>query len=227
MKIQHERVCRCATMAVLGLVMALAALAGPSLAQGNPVQISVQPPPSDSIIKEGGENVDVNILTSDVQNLAAFQFGLQYKPSILKYVGVKEGTFLGSSGRPVNCPDPRVTQDGELEKLQFICTTTAPPVSVGGVAGPNGSGVLAVVTFSPVGGGHTPLDLTSSDSILIAAEIDAEGMPVKIASSTQGASLDVIGTGSSFPWLILGSAIGAVIVVGAVGGGLVLVRRRS
>jgi hypothetical protein len=227
MKIQHERVYRCAKIAVLGLVMALAALAGTSLAQGNPVQISVQPPSSDSIINEGGEDFDVSILTSDVQNLAAFQFGLQYKSSILKYVGVKAGTFLGSSGRPVNCPDPRVTQDGQLEKLQFICTTTAPPVSVGGIAGPNGSGVLAVVTFSPVGGGHTPLTLVDTDSKLIAAEIDAEGMPVEIPSSSQGASLDVVGTGSSFPWLIALSTIGAVIVIGAVGGGLVLVRRRS
>ena len=63
--------------------------------------------------------------------------------------------------------------------------------------------------------------------MLIAAEIDADGMPVKIATSTQGASLDVIGTGSSHTWLIVGLAIGAVIVIGAVGGGLVLVRRRS
>ena len=103
------------------------------------------------------KNLDVTILTSDVKNLAAFQFGLQYNPSILKYMGVKEGTFLGSSGRQVNCPDPRVSQDGQLEKLQFNCVTLGPPVSVGGVAGPNGSGVLAVVTFSPVGGGNTPL----------------------------------------------------------------------
>lgn len=227
MKIQHKRFCQGAAVAVLGLVVALAGLAGTSLAQGNPVQISVQPPSSDSIIKEGGEDFEVNILTSDVQNLAAFQFGLQYNPSILKYVGVKEGTFLGSSGRPVNCPDPRVTQDGQLEKLQFICTTTAPPVSVGGVAGPNGSGVLAMVTFSPAGGGNTPLNLVDKESMLIAAEIDAEGMPVKIPSSTQGSSLDVIGTGSGFPWLTAILAIGAVIVIGAVGGGLVLVRRRS
>ena len=228
MKIQHERVYRCAKIAVLGLVVALAALAGTSLAQGNPVQISVQPPSSDSIIKEGGENFEVNILTSEVQNLAAFQFGLQYKPSILKYVSVKEGTFLGSSGRQVNCTDPRVAQDGQLEKLQFNCVTLGPPASLGGVAGPNGSGVLAVVTFSPVGGGNTPLNLVDKDSILVAAEIDTEGMPIKIASSTQGASLDVVGTSSSRPWLIVGLVVvGAAVVIGAAGGGLVLVRRRS
>jgi hypothetical protein len=227
MKSQHERAYQCVKIAVLGLALALTGLAGTSLAQGNPARISVQPPSSDQIIKEGDPDFQVNVLASDVQNLAAFQFGLQYNRSVLKFVGVKEGTLLGSSGRQVTCPDPRLTQDGNTETLQFNCVTLGPPVSLGGTKGADGSGLLAIVTFSPVGGGNTPLNLRASDSILVAAEIDAQGMPVEISSSSQSASLDVVGTSGGFPWLIVGLAIGAVIVIGAVGGGLVLVRRRS
>ncbi|MGD0765619.1 MAG: cohesin domain-containing protein [Dehalococcoidia bacterium] len=228
MKSQHERAYRCVKIAVLGLAVALTGLAGTSLAQGNPAQITVQPPSSDQIIKEGGPDFEVNVVASDVQNLAAFQFGLQYNRSVLKFVGVKEGTLLGSSGRQVNCPDPRLTQDGNTETLQFNCVTLGPPVSLGGTKGADGSGLLATVTFSPVGGGNTPLNLRASDSILVAAEIDASGMPVEISSSSQNASLDVVGTGGGFRWLIVGLVVVvAIVVIGAVGGGFVLMRRRS
>jgi hypothetical protein len=227
MKSQHKRIYQCVATLALGLVAALAGLAGTSLAQGNSAQISVETPPPETVIKQGGDDIDVSILASDVQNLAAFQFALQYNSSILKFVKVKEGDFLGSSGREVKCLDPRVTQDNKQGMLQFNCVTIGPPVSLGGTAGPDGSGVLAVVTFSPVGGGNTPLDLSDTDSKLVAAEIDAEGMPVEMTSTVQGSSLDVIGTGGGFPWLVVGLAVGAVVVIGAAGGGFVLMRRRA
>jgi len=225
MKREHKRTYLCALIGALALVATLAALAGTSSAQDNTAKMTVQAPSSDQVIKEGGPDIDVDILASDVHNLAAFQFSLQYNSSILKYVGVKEGTFLGSSGRDVNCLDPRVTNSGKTELLQFNCVTLGPPVSLGGKAGPDGSGVLATVTFSPKGGGNAALDL--SDAMLVAAEIDSAGMPVSITTSAASSSLDVIGTGGGFPWLIICFAVGAVVVIGAIGGGLVLVRRRS
>ncbi len=225
MKRQHKRACGCGMMAaVLGLALTFAGLTGTSLAQENSAQMTVQPPSSDLIIKEGGDDVEVSILASDVHNLAAFQFTLKYNSSILKYVSVKEGAFLGSSGREVECLDPRVANSGKQETLQYNCVTLGPPKSLGGKAGADGSGTLVVVTLSPKGGGTTSLDL--SDAMLIAAEIDAEGMPVQIATSVQGASLDVKGS-SGFPWLVIGSSVGALVVIGAIGGGVLLLRRRS
>lgn len=219
---KSRRAVQCAKLAVLGLGLVLAGLAGSAFAEDGGAQVSVRAP-TDLQIKEGGEDFQVDVLASGVSNLAAFQFSLQFNSSVLKYTAVKEASFLGSTGRPVMCGDPRLEQEGKVARIRLACATTAPPVSLGGKAGPDGSGTLAQVTFSPVGGGNTPLDLT--EGILVAAEIDAEGNPVQILSSVQGASLDVIGTGSGFPWLIVGAGIGVVVIAAAGGGGLLFLRR--
>lgn len=219
MKSQHTRICRYTTIGLLGLALAFAGFAGTAGAQENTTKMTVQLPSSDQPIKEGDPDINVNILASDVHNLAGFQFSLKYNPSVLKFVDVEGDPFLGSSGRPVNCP----TKNDNAGLVQFICVTMAPPVSLGGKAGPEGSGTLAVVTFSPTGGGDSALEL--SDVKLVGAEIDQGGMPVETTPSTENASIHVIGKGGGFPWLIIGSAIGAVVVIG--GGGLVLMRRRS
>lgn len=223
MRSEHTRIYRYTTIGLLGLALAFAGFAGTAGAQVSTPKLTVQPPSSDQPIKQGGPDIEVNILASDVQNLAGFQFSLTYNPSVLKYVDVKEDPFLGSSGRNVNCP----TKNDTNGLIQFICVTMTPPVSLGGKAGPDGSGTLAVVTFSPRGGGDSALDL--SDGKLVEAEVDQGGMPIEATPSTENASIHVVGTSGGFPWLILGSVIGAVVVIGAIGGGgaLVAKRRRS
>ena len=226
MKSQHGRVPQCVKLLLLGLVilLALAALGGAAVAQGNRALMSVVPPTTsaDEPIKQGGEDFQVNVVVDNVTNLAAFQFSLEYDSSIIKYKGVQGGPFLGSSGREVHSLDPRIEQDG-LGKISFNCVTLGPPVSVGGVAGPNGSGVLATITFSPIGGGDTPLDL--SEGILVAAEIDEQGAPVEIETAVQGASLHVIG-GGGIAWALWGPVIGVVAAVVVVGAIVLVVRLR-
>jgi len=221
MKSWHKCIYGCTTMGLLGLALAYAGFAGTAGAQQDTTKLTVQPPSSDQPIKQGDPNIDVNVLASNVHNLAGFQFSLQYDPSVLKFVDVKEDPFLGSSGRQVNCP----TKNDNNGLIQFVCITLGPPAPQG-TAGPNGSGTLAVVTFSPIGGGDSALDL--SDVQLVAAELDQAGQPVESPFSTENASVHVVGK-SGFPWLIIGSALGAVVVVGAIGGGgaFVLKRRRS
>jgi hypothetical protein len=222
MKSQHTRICRYTTIGLLGLALAFAGFAGTAGAQENTAKMTVQLPSSDQPIKEGDPDINVNILASDVHNLAGFQFSLKYNPSVLKFEDVKEDPFLGSSGRQVNCP----TKNDNGGLVQFVCVTISPPVSLGGKAGPEGSGTLAVVTFSPTGGGDSALEL--SDVELVGAEIDQAGMPVETTPSLENASIHVVGTGGGFPWLIIGGALGAVVVIGAIGGGgLMLTRRRS
>ncbi len=222
MRSKHARICRYTMIGMLGLALGFAGFAGSARAQGNAAKLTVQAPSSDQPIKEGGPDIEVNILASDVHNLAGFQFSLQYNGSVLKFVDVQEDPFLGSSGRQVTCP----TKSGNNGLVQLICVTMSPPVSMGGKAGPDGSGKLAVVRFSPSGGGDSALDL--SDVKLVSAEIDQAGMPLEETASLENASLHVLGTGSGFPKLII-FAIGAVVVVGAIGGGgaVVVKRRRS
>jgi len=209
-------------LSLLGVAVLVACLAGAALAQGNQARMSVEPP--EESLKEGGPEFKVNIVVDDVTNLAAFQFSLSYDPSIIQYVGVTEGPFLGSTGREPQCTEPHV-QTGQPETLSFNCATLGPPVSLKGTAGPDGSGVLAEVTFAPVGGGTTPLDLKAG--ILVAAELDAQGRPAQIETAVQGATLDVASTGGGISWVLWGPVIGVVAVVVVVGAIVLVVRLRG
>jgi hypothetical protein len=209
-------------LSLLGVAVLVACLGGAALAQGNQARMSVEPPAEQ--VKKGGPEFKVNIVADDVANLAAFQFSLSYDPSIIQYVGVKEGSFLGSTGRDPQCTEPRV-QTGQPETLSFNCVTLGPPVSLKGTAGPDGSGVLAEITFAPVGGGTTPLDL--KDGILVAAELDAQGRPAQMDTAVQGATLDVASTGGGISWALWGPVIGVVAAVVVVGAIVLVVRLRG
>jgi hypothetical protein len=209
-------------LSLLGVAVLVACLAGAALAQGNQARMSVEPP--EESLKEGGPEFKVNIVADDVANLAAFQFSLSYDPSIIQYVGVTEGPFLGSTGREPQCTEPYV-QPGQPETLSFNCATLGPPVSLKGTAGPDGSGMLAEITFAPVGGGTTPLDL--KDGILVAAELDAQGRPAQIETAVQGATLDVASTGGGISWALWGPVIGVVAAVVVVGAIVLVVRLRG
>jgi hypothetical protein len=219
---KSRRSIRFVALTALALVVVQVGLMSSASAQDGVAQMSVRTP-TDIEIKQGGEDVRVEVLASDVTNLAAFQFTLEYDPSILEYQAIKETAFLGSTGRTVQCAEPLDEHTGAAAKLHFACATLGAPVSLGGAAGPDGSGTLAEVTFSPKGGGTSPLDL--SDDILVAAEINEQGAPVQIESTAQGASLEVIGSGGGFPWLIVAPVLAVAAVVAAGGGGMVMVRR--
>ena len=209
-------------LSLLGVAVLVACLAGAALAQGNQARMSVEPPVEP--IKEGGPEFKVNIVADDVTNLAAFQFSLSYDPSIIQYVGVTEGPFLGSTGREPQCTEPYV-QPGQPETLSFNCATLGPPVSLKGTAGPDGSGMLAEITFLPVGGGTTPLDIKGG--ILVAAELDAQGRPAQIETAVQSATLDVASTGGGISWALWGPVIGVVAAVVVVGAIVLVVRLRG
>jgi hypothetical protein len=209
-------------LSLLGVAVLVACLAGAALAQGNQARMSVEPP--EESLKEGGPEFKVNIVADDVANLAAFQFSLSYDPSIIQYVGVTEGPFLGSTGREPQCTEPYV-QPGQPETLSFNCATLGPPVSLKGTAGPDGSGVLAEITFLPVGGGTTPLDL--KDGILVAAELDVQGRPAQMDTAVQSATLDVASTGGGISWALWGPVIGVVAAVVVVGAIVLVVRLKS
>jgi hypothetical protein len=207
---------------LLGVAVLSVSIAGAALAQSDQPRMSVEAPTQE--VKKGDANIQVNVVADGVTNLAAFQFSLSYDSSVIKYVNVEGGSFLGSTGREMQCPEPKV-DSGNPEVLTFNCVTLGPPPSVpGGTEGASGSGVLATVTFSPIGGGTTPLDLR--EGRLIAAELDAKGMPAEMATTVQSGTLDVAG-GSGLSMAVLGAVIGVVVVVVAGLGLFFFVRLRA
>jgi hypothetical protein len=210
-------------LSLLGVAVVTISIAGAALAQTDQARMSVEAPSEQ--VKKGDADIKVNIIADGVANLAAFQFSLSYDSTIVKYVGVEGGSFLGSTGREPQCPDPKI-DTGSPETLHFNCVTLGPPPSVqGGKAGADGSGVLATVTFSPIGGGTTPLDL--KEGRLIAAELDDKGMPVEISAAVQGGTLEVAADGSGPSLVVLGAIIGVIAAVVIAGLGLLFLRLRA
>jgi hypothetical protein len=210
-------------LSLLGAAIITVSIAGAALAQSDQARISVQGPSEE--VKKGDPDVKVDIVADNVKNLAAFQFSLTYDASILKYVSVEGGAFLGSSGRDPQCLEPEINA-GSPETLRFNCVTLGPPPSVqGGKAGADGSGVLATVTFSPIGGGTTTLDL--KEGRLIAAELDAKGMPAEISAAVQGSSLEVAADSGGLSMAVIGAVVGIVAAVMIVVLGFILLRLRA
>jgi len=85
-----------------------------------------------------------------VVNLGAYEFTLSYDPQIIQYVSAENGSFLGSSGREIYClgAEPHPTS------VHLTCLTLG-----GEPDGPNGSGVLATVTFAAAQLGDSALTL--------------------------------------------------------------------
>jgi hypothetical protein len=207
-------------LSLLGAAIISVSIAGAALAQSDQARMSVQAP-SEEVKK--GDDIKVDIVADNVKNLAAFQFSLAYDSSILEYVSVEGGPFLGTSGRDPQCPAPDADSPGTLH---FNCVTLGPPPSIqGGKAGADGSGVLATVTFSPVGSGTTALDL--KEGRLFAAELDAKGMPVEISPAVQGSSLEVAADSGGLSMAVIGAVVGIVAAVMIVVLGFILLRLRA
>jgi len=118
----------------------------------------VMDPPSQNV-PAVGQQFTVDLQVSDVTNpdgLGGYQFTLQFDPSIVSYVGLNNGSFLGSTGSEVVCQPP-ITDVG---MVSFVCNTSGWESQR-----PSGSGQLARATFQTVGEGFSPLNL--SDVILV------------------------------------------------------------
>jgi general secretion pathway protein D len=134
------------------------------------------------------------VVVDDVTNLGAFEFELTYDPDVVELQEAKEGLFLGSSGRPVQCLPPRRSEGS----IVFTCVTLGATPD-----GPTGSGVLAALTFQPVGAGTSPLHLEQ----LILTDPPANRLP----SQTEDASVTVEQTQEGgFRWALWGPVIGGV-----------------
>jgi hypothetical protein len=124
----------------------------------------------------------------DPNGLAAFEFKLMYDPDIIRFVGVEAGPFLASTGRDAHCVSARHRLAGS-EDIQFGCAT----IAQGPPWGPNGSGLLATVTFAPRAAGTTSLNMTPQMAKVI--PLHGNLPDESIAVLAQGGSVTVVGAG--------------------------------
>lgn len=145
-------------------------------------------PPSQSV-DVGGGPFNVSVMVDNVANLGAYEFELQFDPSVVRFVGVVDGGFLGSTQRQVQCPGATLIYpaDGELPNtIHFACATLNP-----NPAGPNGSGRLAVVTLAPVASGHSDLILIASTSYTGTSDING----LDLHPTSQNGAVTITGDG--------------------------------
>ena len=94
-----------------------------------------------------GETITLQVLIDGAVNLGAFEFHLGYDPQVLQPQSAILGPFLTTTGRTPVPLGPAIKGD----EIRFA------GASYGEIAGPDGSGELATVTFRVVGPGSSPL----------------------------------------------------------------------
>lgn len=107
---------------------------------GGVTTVRVDPP---SQTQQEGSTFPVSVVVENVTDLASYQFTLAFDNTALEFLDVTNGTFLGSTGRPVFCPSSLVGEN----TVRMACVTSG-----GTPAGPSGSGVLAELSFRAASG---------------------------------------------------------------------------
>ena len=116
---------------------------------GVPASLCVSPP---SATVGRGTTFDIAVDVAQVTGLAGFQLTLGYDPALITAVGAAPGPFLSSSGRAVQCLGPGLGPGS----VQLTCVTLSDAP-----APPDGSGTLAVLSFTADFEGTTSLDLSA------------------------------------------------------------------
>lgn len=122
-------------------------------------------------------DLDVNIVKAD--NLHDFNFDLSFDPTVLRVVGIREGTFLSRNGRDETVWRPPIVNN-RLGIVKSISASRAEPDGV------SGNGVLITITFKGISDGVSPLrlhDVTLRDSKGVRIEMPIVDGKVKICGS--------------------------------------------
>ena len=150
--------------------MLLWALLGRST-QASPI-LSIQP---STLTVAPGQSFALDVDISDVADLYAFQFDLGFDPTVLSGISVSEGAFLPSGGTTFFIA-------GTIDNVGGTIAFNADSL-IGAIPGVTGSGTLATVEFSALGGGSSQVDI--SNVTLLDLNLDT------IAADTVGGVVNV------------------------------------
>jgi hypothetical protein len=136
--------------------------------------------------------LELEVVIDEAVDLGGFEFALQYDAARLSVdeEDVALDEFLGSTGRAPMPMEPQVTVDGGVGTVSFGAMTlgTTPP-------GPNGSGTLATITFTPLLAGEAGVSFANGQVT------DTTGQPGE-SLALQGATLQIEATGDAFMPLV-------------------------
>jgi hypothetical protein len=128
---------------------------------------------------EPGQQFTVNVTVDGVVDLGAFQFDMTFDPAVVTAAHVELSSFPASTDRTVQSIGAHI--DDEIGRVSFGA------FSFGDAAGPNGTGPLAVVTFTAAGPGTSALNLENvivTDTVGNALAISVEGGVIIVAVPT-------------------------------------------
>jgi len=111
----------------------------------------------------------VKVVIEGAEDVAAFQFDLIYRPSIVQVTEATLGDFLGSTGRSVMPIGPTV--DNQQGRMSLGA------ISFGDATGPSGTGVLATITCVARGEGISVLQLQNVQ--VLDSQADAQSVTVE------------------------------------------------
>lgn len=114
-------------------------------------QVYIEPTP---VTQPPGQNFTVAIKIADCPKIYAWYINLTWNPTILKLVGIAEGSFLNQGGtRNTDFIYINLTLANMWGYIRFGCALKGEPSS----AQVGGSGTLATLTFNVLDEGETPL----------------------------------------------------------------------
>lgn len=106
-----------------------------------------------------GQPITIEAWVDEALDLGAFEFTVDYDPARVRITAeqVVLGPFLGSTGRPVFATGPQITEQTGSASLRFGALSLGASPS-----GPDGNGVLALLTFTPIQVGPVAVSLSSA-----------------------------------------------------------------
>ncbi len=111
--------------------------------------------------------------------IGGYSVRITYDPSVLQFAGITNGAFLTSNNRTLEV----CYQTAGADWVEFFCVAREKKNTPSTWVGPQGTGVLATVSFSALTLGDSTLDLTGSELL------DVQGRPLSLTLTAGTASV--------------------------------------
>ncbi len=136
----------------LGLALLLSGMLAVGLSTAQ-AQTTVDPVPLPDSTPQVGDTICVQIDVTNVTDMYAASFDVSYNPLVLDYTGTTEGTFLNQDAAPTELRAAALNWDETTGQIVVGDTR------IGSVGGVSGSGTIATLCFTVVGGYCSASDL--------------------------------------------------------------------